>query len=441
MKYRTSKLINTLALIVILMLAIPVGISANSNKKGVAGPGGCPSTLPLPPLYHTLGATWSYSWAYCDWETGIEYVPMVRSIHSFDIDNANRMVSRYGTGAYWLIGNEPDNGGQDNLTAKDAAKKYGEIAQIILGTDPTAKLIMLGLTSGDWDGREYLKKFRLEWKSRWGFDVDKVVTGWHIHSYAHVWGSYDTQDKAIAREKTYIQAFRIAIDLESPNAELWITEYGTIYGPYANTARVMNVMTPWLENYSGVDRYAWFYFGHPNCDWNGTALYTCAKDISPLGSLYASFTFPVATASPTKTITPRPTFTLTPTQTPIRTLTPTLTSTLIPSLTLVASVIPSITSTPSVAAAPSGTITLSATIASSATPAFTPITIPTMPTVIPSDDWNTRGMQHLESSLRIESYILILLSLLADLISWLKVFILISLGVATLPKAYELLKK
>jgi len=341
---------------VVILTLFLLGTRALADKKGVAGPGGCPDVPPLPAFYHELGVSWAYSWACCDWHTGVEYVPMVRSIHGYSADDLIRMVLRHGSGSYWLIGNEPDNGGQDDLTPSQAAEAYGEIAQNILLVDPNARLIMLGLQSGSWDGREYLRNFRAEWMERWGFGVDDVVAGWHVHAYAHPWGG-QTQDEAIARVKTYVQAFRIEIDRESSGAELWVTEYGTLYGPYANTLHVMEVMTEWLEGYPGVQRYAWFYFGHPSCEWDGTALYTCASEMSSLGRLYASLApgaTPAVTLSPSTTPVPSrtPPPTCTPSATMIPTQTPTQTPTLIPTSTPVPSSTPTPTQTPALTRVP-----------------------------------------------------------------------------------------
>jgi len=252
-------------LIIIKNFVFPQDVSANcSLKKGVGGPGGCPNVPQLNQLQEQINSTHDYN------RSQIETIVNQRNY----------------AGKYWLIGNEPDNTSQDNLTPAQAAQKYGEIAYLIKEIDPTAKLIMLGLQYPEsWWKTQFLNAWQQRWLTSDGYaSAEQTITGWHVHIYAHPW-SGETWEETRERVKTKLGHW---IGNSSSDKELWVTEYGCFY---RKDPTAMIDLTNFLEGNPRVNRYAYFYFGEPNPgNFKSTSLYT--NDPWPsettLASRYAS---------------------------------------------------------------------------------------------------------------------------------------------------------
>jgi len=304
-----------------------------SLKKGVGGPGGCPSVPQLNQLQEQINISWFYTWHYCTgatediyWNADIEYVPLIRSLHSnFNQATVEKIVNdKDYRGKYWLVGNEPEGSRQDNLTPVQAAEKYGEIAYLIKEIDPTAKIIMLGLENPkNWWKNQFLNAWRQRWPQSSGCaPPEEVITGWHVHLYALPHQNESWEDARI-RVKTHLTNW---INDNPDDKELWVTEYGNLY---RNDPAAMTDLTNFLEENPRVNRYAYFYFGEPPggaVDWELTSLY----DTSPqwphatnLADLYASLpenpqSSCIIPPSPTPTLATAPTLPpeITPTPTP-----------------------------------------------------------------------------------------------------------------------------
>jgi len=342
-----KKLFNIIILSVIILLLF--GISVSGGKKGIGGPGGCPDIPDLPMLYNVLGVDWAYTWATCLWPMpSVEYIPMVRSIHGFGVELAQQVVNHYGAGGYWLVGNEPDNQWQDNLTPMGAAVAYGGIVNVILSVDPTARIILGNFSNPSQYFREaWLAQFKAAWMTKWNENVTTHIAGWGVHAYAHRYPS-ETQQNAIDRVKRQLLAWKA----ESPDLELWVTEYGNLWETDIET---MRWMTPWLEE--NVDRYAYFYFGDASTDWDCTSLYNDPWPLPMLTELGEQYRL-LPMSTPTKTMVKS----VTPMDTPTKTLTPTKTS--IPTQA-------SITQT--------SIVTMTPTRVPTITPTEMPLTLPTPP--------------------------------------------------------------
>jgi hypothetical protein len=72
--------------------------------------------------------------------TGVEYVPVLRLRDLADPPNQVSSWVAAHPGATWLVGDEPDNPGRDNLTAEGYAARYFVLANQIRAQDPSARL-------------------------------------------------------------------------------------------------------------------------------------------------------------------------------------------------------------------------------------------------------------------------------------------------------------
>ncbi len=201
-----KKLLRVIILSVAILLLLCT--SVYSGKKGVAGPGGH-SNLDLSFLYNVLRVRWGYNWDYRTQQPilSVEYVPMVRSIHSgFCAEDVANIVLWYGPSGYWLIGNEPENEWQDNQTPVGAAGIYHDLMELIRKGDPGAKFILGNFVSPSLYFRSvWLEQFKSAWITLWNEDVTTVIAGWGVHAYAHPY-SAETQQNAIDRVQRQLLA-------------------------------------------------------------------------------------------------------------------------------------------------------------------------------------------------------------------------------------------
>jgi len=258
-------------------------LASRTPKKGIAGPGcsevNCADEhlTQLGPLLENADISWFYTWRFGStdayWTTGKEYVPNAPG----NTSKIREMIeTRNYWGGYWLLGNEPDNGTQDNKTPYEAARDYGSITYNLLSVDPQAKIIILGLC---WPNLSWKNSFANEWQARWGESVEDAIAGWHVHAYAGRPSEIETRKDQI---RDWITA--------NPGKELWITEYGSLYESDIRPEAVQELGT-FFELTPGVTRYAFFYFGYPQTGgrWENTSLYIWRNNqfqATPLAETY-----------------------------------------------------------------------------------------------------------------------------------------------------------
>lgn len=210
----------------------------------------------------SLGATWYYGW-YTDGNYkakrgpnfDLEYVPMIRGngqnadgSYSFDEINWYKTLAKNNPGSYWLIFNEPDYYNQDNISPEIQARRYKQLRTEIKSPtgDPTAKFIVGGFFDyANWRG--WAEAFRAAYRAQ-NNGVNPVYEGWHAHIYTC--GNVYNPDQW----RWYITTFRNWIN-SNGGGELWLTEFGCLDYDYS---RIITDQLDWMENYDGIQRYAWF---------------------------------------------------------------------------------------------------------------------------------------------------------------------------------------
>lgn len=144
-------------------------------------------------------------------------------------------------GAHWIIGNEPNVVGQDNLTGTAYAGEFKKFYDWIKAADPTAKLVVgntLNFNLSDCGGCSYgrgdlwLNEFRQAYRNANG-GVEPPVDVWGIHAYPLNWWAQPTvahgmTDYRLAIEQ--IKAFRTYLDQNGHAGKpIWVTELGVIW--------------------------------------------------------------------------------------------------------------------------------------------------------------------------------------------------------------------
>ena len=209
--------------------------------------------------------------SYLDWAAGsspslpagVEYIRVLRlrnDVYQYTLENLPGWVEA-NLGSVWVVGNEPDTTyeGQDALHPEVYADRYFQLATIIRGLDPTAKIafgsvvqptpIRLYYLSLAWD--------ELVVKAGSTGNASALIDIWSIHGFIlneqpGSWGTgippgldpndpnvpdpviitdlTDTYSHEIFRQR--ITGFRSWLaDLGERDKPLWITEYGSLLPP------------------------------------------------------------------------------------------------------------------------------------------------------------------------------------------------------------------
>jgi RNA polymerase sigma factor (sigma-70 family) len=192
-----------------------------------------------------VGAKWYYNWAANNdgmaGPSGVEFVPMIRA--QSDVTDATlAQAKREGTE---LLGfNEPDQGGQANMSPDDALAAWPklEATGMRLGSPAVA---YGGDTAGGW-----LDQF-MSGAAAKGYRVDFITLHWY--------GS-DFSAAAVNQFLGYVDAVH-----KRYNKPIWVTEYGLMnfsgtpkYPTAAQEVAFINGTTAAMQSRSYVERYAWF---------------------------------------------------------------------------------------------------------------------------------------------------------------------------------------
>jgi hypothetical protein len=84
-------------------------------------------------------------------------------------------------GSFWIIGNEPDVPWQDNVTPQRYAELYHELYHFIKGRDPSALLVIGGVTQPTPLRLAYLDLMLDSYQARYG--VKMPVDVWNVHAF------------------------------------------------------------------------------------------------------------------------------------------------------------------------------------------------------------------------------------------------------------------
>lgn len=273
-----------------------------------------------------LGVRWyqDYSYDTRGIPKGTTKVLKVRSNRA-PIADELQASARSRPGSYWMIGNEPNEPGQDDVSPEDYAAVFHQYVSIIKGADPTARIVGPEILNFDTtctgcagfpSGHSWLDSFRRSYRS--AFNTEPPIDIWSIHTYNLDWERLPQVDyQAQIRE---IQAFRAYLDAVPAlkSVPIWLTEFsvlwgydgirwndqnGTMIASPEGTLRedklsaYLNQMVGWLQTHAKeLNLQRWFLFSsHAYKEpWatapGGVALVHAGEDhlpkIAPLGTQY-----------------------------------------------------------------------------------------------------------------------------------------------------------
>ncbi|MGW3811397.1 sigma-70 family RNA polymerase sigma factor [Micromonospora sp. NPDC005113] len=217
-------------------------------------------------------ARWYYTWNVghpgVTSPKGSEFVPMIWGAKSV---TANSLQQAKKNGRQLLGFNEPDMGGQANMSVEQALDLWPQLEStgLPLGSPAVA-------WGGDRPG-EWLDRFMTGAKER-GYRVDFIALHWY--------GGDFTTANAVNQLKSYLQAVHDRYKLP-----IWLTEFALIdfsngvrFPSQAQQAAFLTAATRMLSWLSWLHRYAWF--GLPATDKDQTGLFRTGSTATAVGRAY-----------------------------------------------------------------------------------------------------------------------------------------------------------
>jgi hypothetical protein len=248
----------------LLLAALCAGCSARAElgRFGVCAE----HTEDLGQQLDALGDVWYYDYTYVTpTAPGHGRLFMIRH-RPFDERLAE--IMRENRGAWWAVGNEPNDPNQDYRTPAEYAQLYHEFHSWAKGIDRRARIIPAGFADADWPWAE---AFRESYREQYG--RYPPVDGWNLHNYVLDGDPYDLDEF-----KRRVIAFRHWIlEIGDEDLPLFLTEFGVLYGagccdrpvdPPELTVAFMRGSVAWLAETDYVQHWAWFILNNAR-EFNG----------------------------------------------------------------------------------------------------------------------------------------------------------------------------
>jgi hypothetical protein len=275
-----------------------------------------------------LGAGWYLNWQAQPTQkaNGLDYWPMVRSRDGKmqpDETQIRQLAERY-PGMTWIVGNEPDNAEQDDLTPAEYATFLYSVRRILLAADPGAQIAVGGVTQPTPLRMAYLDAVLESYQAQYGETLP--ADWWTVHAYVlreerGSWGAgvpvgldasaglliEPDQHGNLARFEQNLMAFRAWMKANGyQNTPLAVTEFGILlpdrlgYSPEV-VANFLQQSFAWLGNasdpaignpndgYRLVQRWAWFSLAdetYPGADLADLS----SRQLTPAGEAFRTYT-------------------------------------------------------------------------------------------------------------------------------------------------------
>ena len=179
-----------------------------------------------------VGASFWYTYGNHTGPAGNQ-IALVRPTEPYD-PNEFTQRARAAPGGIWLIGNEPNTGGQDDISPEGYAQFLVWVAGLIRAADPTAILVGPGVLN--WDatctgcagmtsGRAWSEAFVTIYQQRYGA---LPLNAWAMHTYTIDWTRLPMLNSS--QDQAQLLAARAWLDGRGLNLPIWLTEFGVVYG-------------------------------------------------------------------------------------------------------------------------------------------------------------------------------------------------------------------
>ncbi|MBM2827117.1 MAG: hypothetical protein HW403_1181, partial [Dehalococcoidia bacterium] len=204
------------------------------GRYGVAytGPGDLGEAMNM------MGVKW-----YLDYTPNVQSIPpgcskaiKVPSNVLMDTEELRR-IALARPGSYWIIGNEPNVPGQDDLSPDSYAENFHYYQSVIKSADPTAQIVAPEVLNfsytctgcgGFTQGRSWVEGFRKGYLERYG--VEPPVDVWSIHTYDLNWEKLPMVDHQVQIQQ--IGGFREYLEAMPGHKgkPIWLTEFAVVWG-------------------------------------------------------------------------------------------------------------------------------------------------------------------------------------------------------------------
>ncbi|GEM_PF-2303417 len=140
-------------------------------------------------------------------------------------------------GSAWLIGNEPNVPGQDDVSPEEYADAFEYYVTTVRAADPSAIIVapeMLNFSftcegcGGFTAGSAWVERFRKAYLAKYG--AEPPIDVWSIHTYDLKWsqlpqGDFALQTEQIAQFRTYLESLPA-----HRGKPIWLTEFAVVWG-------------------------------------------------------------------------------------------------------------------------------------------------------------------------------------------------------------------
>jgi hypothetical protein len=233
-----------------------------------------------------LGTVWYYTYSVDTTSIpGHQRVFLVRP--GYD-DEGVIQILRENPGSWWMVGNEPNDPYQDNLSPGAYAGFFHRFVEMARATDAHARIASAGIANADW---EWANAFREQYLAQYGRYPQ--LNAWNIHNYI-LEPELDQLDREEFRRR--ILSFRDWMgSIGDAGKPLFLSEFGALFG-LGNLGRreedpvricdYMRDIIRWLESTDHVQWWSWFA-NDTGGQFNGD-LFDSSGSLTIFGTTYAS---------------------------------------------------------------------------------------------------------------------------------------------------------
>lgn len=244
---------------ILLLVALAMLVRSSPRPAFPGPPAGIVAVRwPSSQALDQLGVVWYYTYSF-DGPADPRHHRVWMVLPHYD-EARLREVLRQHPGGWWIVGNEPNDPYQDNLSPEAYAAFYRRFEDLARRVDPTARLISAGIANADW---QWADAFRDAYRRAYG--RYPRVDAWNVHNYV-----LEPDLRQLDREVFFgrLIAFRQWMDRAGEGHKpLVLGEFGVLMGLERHDARYeppeeivafIRDTVSWLYATEHVQAWAWF---------------------------------------------------------------------------------------------------------------------------------------------------------------------------------------